>query len=83
MATFNIQNCSFNDDASVFGDTGSAKAVRLLYTVKVKNRLAIIQAKGAEGSTSMPESHVWEYMKHVTRIAKKDGVLVEWEIQEG
>lgn len=54
----------------------------MLYIIKIKNGLAIVQAKGYESSTSMPESHVWQYMKEVTRIAKSEGVSVKWEIKE-
>lgn len=52
------------------------------YTVEIKHGIAKVQAKGFESSMLMDESQVWEHMKEVTRIAKAEGILVEWIIKE-
>lgn len=54
----------------------------MMYTVVIKNGLAIARVKGHESYVSMPESHALEYMKNVTKIAKSEGVTVTWEITE-
>ena len=52
------------------------------YTITIKNGIAKVQAKGFESSMLMDESQVWEHMKEVTRIAREEGILIEWIIKE-
>lgn len=54
----------------------------MIYVVKIKNSLAVVQAEGYGSYITMPESQVWQHMKKVTRIAKSEGVSVKWEIKE-